>query len=78
HGGDDPDSDGGDAADRVAFSMPLMGLVFSFAYDFTATGPDTPRRGGTKSVDLDPSDDVSTLTFAVLRYHDARAHRRRL
>lgn len=78
HGGDDPDSDGGDAADRVAFSMPLFGLVFALAYDFTATGPDTPRRGGTRSVDLDPSDDVSTLTFAVLRYHDARAHRRRL
>lgn len=77
HGGDDPDSDTGDAADRIAFSTPLFGLVFALAYDFTAVGPETSRKGGTGSVDLDPSDDVSTFTFAVMRYHDARAHRRR-
>jgi uncharacterized protein (TIGR04551 family) len=77
HGGDDSDSDSGDAADRIAFSTPLLGLVWSLAFDLTASGPDTPRRGGSGSVDIDPSDDVRTLTFAVLRYHDARAHRRR-
>lgn len=77
HGGDEPDSDGGDAADRIAFSTPLGGLVWSLAFDFTAVGPETARRGGTKTVDLDPADDVWTVTFAVLRYHDARAHRRR-
>lgn len=78
HGGDDPDSDSGDAADRIAFSTPVLGLVWSLAYDFTAIGPTTTRRGGTQSIDLDPSDNVSTLTFAVLRYNDANAHRRRL
>jgi uncharacterized protein (TIGR04551 family) len=76
HGGDDPDSDSGDAADRIAFSTPLFGLVWSLAYDLTATGPSVERHQ--KTIDLDPTDDVRTLTFAVLRYHDDLAHRRRL
>ncbi len=79
--GDDVDSDSGDAADRIAFATPLAGLIWSVAWDFTAIGPSVARRGGPSgigTVDIDPSDNVSTITFAVLRYHDARAHRRRL
>lgn len=78
HGGDDPDSDSGDAADRIAFVAPLFGLVLALAWDFTAIGPTTARGPGQATLDLDPSDDVSTVTVALLRYHDAPAHRRRL
>jgi uncharacterized protein (TIGR04551 family) len=67
HGGDCADCDGGDAADRIAFVAPLGGHLFAAAYDFTASGPTTPRRAGNRVVDLEPSDDVSTATLAVLR-----------
>ncbi|MCA9515978.1 MAG: TIGR04551 family protein [Myxococcales bacterium] len=77
NGGDCFDCDSGDAADRVAFATPLLGLIWAVALDFTAIGPTTERRGGTHAVDLDPADDVWTFTFALLRYHDARAHTRR-
>ena len=77
HGGDDLDSDSGDAADRIAFATPLFGLVWSAAFDFTAIGPTTARKGGSGVVDLDPADNVWTATVAVLRYHDALAHARR-
>ncbi len=77
HGGDGPDSDSGDAADRIAFVTPLAGLVWALAWDFSATGPSVPRRSPGRSVDLDPRDDVRSLTFAVLRYNGEPAFQRR-
>jgi uncharacterized protein (TIGR04551 family) len=67
HGGDCEDCDGGDDADRIAFVAPLFGHLVAAAYDFTASGPFTPRKAGDRSVDLEPSDDVSTMTLAILR-----------
>ncbi len=78
HGGDCDDCDGGDAADRVAFVTPIAGHLWAVAYDFTATGPYGRRRDQVRSVDLEPTDDVHTATFAVMapRTELARLRRR--
>jgi uncharacterized protein (TIGR04551 family) len=79
NGGDCDDCDSGDAADRIAFVSPLGGHLFAAAYDLTAIGPTVPRPDGTRSLVVEPSANVNTVTFAALRYHDdfARARRRR-
>jgi uncharacterized protein (TIGR04551 family) len=77
NGGDCTDCDSGDAADRIGFVTPMGGLVWAFAYDFSWSGPLTARREGQRSVDLDPADDVQTVTFAVLSFRDDRARERR-
>lgn len=77
NGGDCTDCDSGDAVDRVAFVMPLLGHLLAAAYDFSATGPFVPSRTGTRSIDFAPSVNVHTLTFAFMRYHSAEARERR-
>ncbi len=77
HGGDGSDADTGDAADRIAFVTPLVGLVWALAWDWSATGPSVPRRAPGRTVDLDPRDDVRSLTLAVLRFHDEATFERR-
>jgi uncharacterized protein (TIGR04551 family) len=67
NGGDCDDCDGGDAADRIAFVSPLFGHLVAVAWDFTASGPFTPRTAGDRALDLEPSDDVSSVTLAILR-----------
>lgn len=67
HGGDCHDCDSGDAADRVAFAMPLFGSVFAVAWDFSAAGAGRARPNGIGVIDVDPADDVRTLTFAWIR-----------
>jgi len=61
----------------VAWIAPLLGHVWAVAYDFTATGPSTPRNNPRHFIDLDPRDDVRTLTVAVLNFHTDVALRRR-
>lgn len=77
HGGDGVDSNRGDASDRVAFVTPLAGHIWALAYDWSATGPQAPRPDGVRTVDLDPADDVRSLTFAVLNIHAQVARDRR-
>jgi uncharacterized protein (TIGR04551 family) len=79
NGGDCADCDHGDAADRIAFITPLVGHLWALAYDFSAVEALTTRVGNVRSVDIDPSTDVRTITFAVLRWRDdvARERRRR-
>ena len=77
NGGDCDRCDAGDAADRVIFSTPLLGHIWTVAYDFTAVGPTTPRNAPRRAIDLDPWDDVRTLTVAVLDVHSDVARRRR-
>jgi uncharacterized protein (TIGR04551 family) len=79
NGGDCADCDHGDAADRIAFITPLFGHIFALAYDFSAVEALTTRPGGVRTVDIDPSTDVRTITFAMLRWRDdvARERRRR-
>jgi uncharacterized protein (TIGR04551 family) len=78
NGGDCLDCDSGDASDRVAFITPLAGHVWALAYDFSATGPVGGRTLQNRTVGLEPSTDVRTVTFAVLnwRSEEARARRR--
>jgi uncharacterized protein (TIGR04551 family) len=78
NGGDCPDCDSGDAADRIAFLTPVFGHIFAVAYDFSAAGPFTARRDANRTVDLDPADNVRTVTVAMLRYKtDLTRERRR-
>ena len=79
HGGDCADCDSGDAADRIAFITPLGGHVFGLSYDFSATGPFAGRRDGQRVIDLEPTDDVHTVSFAFLNFRndDARERRRK-
>ncbi len=64
--GDCPDCDSSDSVDRVAFVTSMLGHLWAVAYDFSATG-----------VDLDPADDVHTVTVAVLETMTAAARARR-
>lgn len=78
NGGDCSDCDGGDAADRIAFVTPLFGHFVAAAFDISASGPFTARRDNRRVVDLDPSDDVRTFTFALFQMRDRTAIDRRL
>jgi len=74
--GDCLSCDSGDAADRIAFVTPLVGHIFAVAYDIGFVGPNVPRSNG-RTLDLDPSDDVRSFTFAVLNYDTPLAVDRR-
>lgn len=76
NGGDCADCDSGDAADRVAFLTPLLGHIWAAAFDFSASGPATQQRSG-QIVDLDPTDNVRTLTFALLNFRSDLSRERR-
>jgi uncharacterized protein (TIGR04551 family) len=75
--GDCEDCDGGDAADRIAFVTPLLGHIFALAYDISATGPQSDDRSQSRSIDLEPTDDVQNVTFALMRYRSDLARERR-
>ncbi|MEZ4300538.1 MAG: TIGR04551 family protein [Polyangiaceae bacterium] len=77
NGGDCVDCDSGDSADRIAFLTPLAGHVWAFAFDFSASGPFTKRGVQGRFVDVDPSDDVRSVTFAVLNFKNELARERR-
>jgi uncharacterized protein (TIGR04551 family) len=67
NGGDCDDCDGGDTADRVAFATPLAGHIVAAAYDISSSGPYTMHRDQRRVLDLEPSDDVTTVTAAILK-----------
>lgn len=69
HSGDCEDCNSGDAADRIALVSPLFGHIVALSYDFSAVGAQGSRIDGARAVDLDPSDDVRTVTAAVMRWH---------
>lgn len=77
NGGDCNDCDGGDAADRVAFLSPIAGHLWAVAFDLSATGPLATRASGFRAVDLTPSDDVRTVTLAMLSWLGEAGRRRR-
>lgn len=78
NGGDCLDCDSGDAADRIALVTPLAGHIFALAYDFTAIGP---LQGTTTQpnhvIDVEPSVDVHTITFAALQWKNDQTRARR-
>jgi uncharacterized protein (TIGR04551 family) len=75
--GDCADCDGGDVADRISFVTPVAGLLWAAAFDFSSTGPVRARPAGLRELDLDPADDVRTITFAALRWRSGEALARR-
>lgn len=77
--GDCASCDLGDAADRVVFATPLLGHVIITGFDLSATGPQTQRTQTARAIDLEPSDDVFTFTFALGSFENdaTRARRRR-
>ncbi|MBW2702058.1 MAG: TIGR04551 family protein [Deltaproteobacteria bacterium] len=77
NGGDCADCDSGDAADRIALMTPLAGHIWALAYDFSAIGPTGALADGSRVVDLDPADDVRTLTFAMLNFKTDLTRQRR-
>ena len=79
NGGDCADCDSGDAADRIALVTPMAGHIFALAFDFSAIGPLAKRPDATRPVGVEPSADVRTFTFALLKWRDelARARRRK-
>jgi uncharacterized protein (TIGR04551 family) len=78
HGGDCPSCDSGDAADRVAFITPIADHIWAVSYDFSYMGPNVLRRSGNRELDLDPSDNVRTVTFAFLNWAGPQSRERRL
>ena len=77
NGGDCLDCDTGDAADRVSFVAPVVGHVWAVAYDLGYIGPRVQRAAGNRALDIEPSDNVRGVSFAVLRYRTPRAKKRR-
>ena len=77
NGGDCVDCDSGDSADRVTFVSPIAGHVFAVAFDLSSSGPTTPRGAQGRVVDIDPSDDVRSVTFALLNFRNDLARERR-
>lgn len=79
NGGDCDDCNFGDSADRIAFVTPIAGHVWAASYDFTASGPVARRKDEARVIDIEPTDNVHTLTFAVMnvRSDEARERRRR-
>jgi len=77
NGGDCPDCDSGDAADRITFATAALGHIFAVAYDFSATGHDVARKDEVRAVDVEPTAAVRTFSFAFLNWRDDAAHERR-
>ncbi len=77
NGGDCEDCSGGDAADRIAFVMPVFGHLLAAAYDIAARGPFTASRDGRTAIALEPSDRAAGPTVAILKIHSPAALARR-
>jgi len=75
--GDCADCDSGDSADRIAFLTPALGHIFAVSFDVSSNGPFRARKIETRAIDVDPSDDVRTVTLAFLRYRDDVSRERR-
>lgn len=77
HGGDCEDCDGGDAADRIALVTPVAGHLLALAWDVGSSGPFRARRDPSRALDLEPSDDVTTVTAAWMRVRSPAIRLRR-
>lgn len=77
NGGECSDCNTSDAADRVAFITSQFDHFFAVAYDLAFVGPLADRKNNNRTIDIEPSDDVRTWTFAILRRRDALVLARR-
>lgn len=68
-----------DVSDRVGFLTSLVGHLWAITYDFSSTGAGVSRMYNVPEIDLEPSDDAHSLTFAVMKmYSDFALSRRRM
>jgi uncharacterized protein (TIGR04551 family) len=74
------DDDFGDVGDRITFTTPLGGLLWTAMYELSASGAatDALRPEVRPAFDLDPDDDVRTVAFAVSRWDLPATRTRRL
>lgn len=77
NGGDCRDCNTGDSADRLAFMMPIANHITGIAYDIAYRGPTVGRPPDNRTLDLDPSDDVRTVTLAITRLRPEWVRNRR-
>lgn len=77
HGGDCEDCDGGDSADRIALVTPIANHFLAVAWDVASSGPWLRRKDERRIVDLEPSDDATTLTAAWMKTHSPASRLRR-
>lgn len=77
NGGDCLDCDRGDSADRIAFVTPILGHLVAAAYDFSAVGPLSIRPDAIRSVILEPSASVHSVSFALMNLRTPLALDRR-
>lgn len=74
------DDDFGDVGDRIAFTTPLAGLLWTGLFEVSASGPSTEavRPEIRPAFDLDPADDVRTAAFSVAKWDLPATRTRRL
>lgn len=77
NGGDCLDCDRGDAADRIAWVMPVLGHLIAAAYDFSAVGPLQTRQDGIRALVLEPAANVQSVSFALMNVRTAESRERR-
>jgi len=78
--GDDLDDDFDENVDRIGFATTTFDHVLGISWDWNAVGPTTASAAGSlwgQDLDLEPHDDVHTLSVAVLRALDEDAIDRR-
>jgi len=77
--GNDLDADRSDSADRLVFATSLLGHLWMFAFEWSASGPTSAGLWpDDQPFDRDPRDDVRTYAFGFARYHDDAGVRRRV
>ncbi len=78
--GDDLDDDFDENVDRIGFATTTFNHFLGVSYDWNAIGPSSATAAGSlwgQDIDLDPSDDVHTVSVALLRHLDEDAVKRR-
>lgn len=77
--GNDLDADRSDSADRVVFATSLLGHLWMFAFEWSASGPTTAGLWpDDQPFDRDRRDDVRTYAFGFARFHSNAGVRRRV
>jgi uncharacterized protein (TIGR04551 family) len=71
--------DDGDAGDRIALTVPLVGHLFTGLYELSASGPQVPIGPGNvggQTVQADARAKVNTVALSIARFNSHEAQRR--
>jgi len=77
NGGDCLDCNLGDSNDRLAFVTSVAQHLWAVAYDFSSVNPTALKKDGTRSLILDPTTNVQSISFAFMNVKDDNSRRRR-